>query len=557
MTPERQMSQSLAWFCRGEVLAELAAQREAREGADLEEARARIDARRAERDGPMSLFVLGSVAEIRVEGVLTMKPDLWLEIFGVANTAYEDLLAAIEEVRSDASIREVEVIVDSPGGSASGLYETMDAFAQLRSEKTVRVKAASAHSAAYGIAAVAGPIEAKSDASMFGSVGVAVSFWVSDFVLELTNSESPDKRPNLKTDEGRAVVVRELDALFDLFATRIAAGRGVARDEVAETFGRGASFVAHEAERRGMIDSVRAGRSHRDSAGAAKAERGDARASVQLFSPSAVMTESERALVLGEALNAAAAATTHSTKERPMANSSNAAESSTTDDEETSETPEAESEPTTADAPAAVDDEEDEDEEMADDVEEDEESPIDGPADEDEEEDASAVANRRKLATLEGRVASLTSRARELLGDDEATLEDALSALHTAQLDRWVDEQCARAGATLTAEERADVVDLARSGKEKLAVSTIDRLGASRQKPPSTSVLAAHGIQPKAGKAPKMSPASLDEAAVEHAEAARAELGPNAPDHHIHAYAKKLAAKAHPELAPKPERAEG
>ncbi len=207
-------------------------------------------------NGPRNLTLAGDVAEIRIEGVLTQRPDFWAWLLGLGNTTYADIQQAIALALADPSVKSVRFFVDSPGGQAAGLFDTFAAIEQLRGEKPVTVRAASAHSAAYGLAAVAGSIEAQNAASMFGSVGVAISFWMSDSVLDLTNTESPDKRPDLTTEEGRAVVVRELDAIFDLFAGAIAKGRDLSTKDVVENFGRGASFVAGEAKRRGMIDTI-------------------------------------------------------------------------------------------------------------------------------------------------------------------------------------------------------------------------------------------------------------------------------------------------------------
>lgn len=217
-----------------------------------------------EGEGPRSLSIAGEVAEIRVEGLLTKKVDFWSWLFGSANTTYADLQKAISMVRSDASIKMVRVFIDSPGGSSDGFFEVLDAFKGLRAEKRVDVVAANAYSAAYGIAAVAGKITAVNAGSMFGSVGVATSyaFWDDLEQIDITNTESPNKRPDVRTPEGRAVIVQELDAIFGLFAERIADGRnasadrGLSADDVAEQFGRGASFVAGDAKRRGMIDSI-------------------------------------------------------------------------------------------------------------------------------------------------------------------------------------------------------------------------------------------------------------------------------------------------------------
>lgn len=212
----------------------------------------------AER-GPRSLRLAGDVAEIRVEGVLTKRPSFLMWLFGLGNTAYSDLLQAIAAAKSNADVKSVRLFVDSPGGEADGLFDVFAALEDLREAKEVRVRAENAYSAAYGIAAVAGPIEAQNHGSMFGSVGVAVRYakWADVEVFDITNTESPDKRPDPATEHGRAVIRRELDAIFDLFVGAIAKGRGTTKEHVIENFGRGASFVARDAQRRGMIDTVK------------------------------------------------------------------------------------------------------------------------------------------------------------------------------------------------------------------------------------------------------------------------------------------------------------
>lgn len=248
------------WLIQKDVLRQLREQRAAVKLTAAEQ-RAHEERVAARGRGPRNLRLAGDVAEIRVEGVLTKRPDFWAWLLGFANTTYTDLQEAIALAKSDPNVKSVQLFVDSPGGHADGLFETFAALEDLRAVKPVSVVAANAYSAAYGLAAVAGPIRATNDGAMFGSVGVAMSAVLWDDVVDLTNTESPDKRPDLSTEEGRAVVVRELDAIFDLFAEAIAqgrthAGKETSRDDVAERFGRGASFVARDAKKRGMIDTI-------------------------------------------------------------------------------------------------------------------------------------------------------------------------------------------------------------------------------------------------------------------------------------------------------------
>lgn len=213
------------------------------------------------RDGqtlPRGLTIAGSTAEIRVDGVLTKRPDFFAMFFGGGNTTYTGIRNALAVAATDPNVKTIVLGIDSPGGSVDGLFETLDAIAAVRatSGKTIRVRAENAQSAAYAIAAAAGPIEAVSRAATFGSIGMAVSFFVDPDVVTLTNTDSPDKRPDVTTEAGKAVVVKYLDQINDEFVRAIASGRDADAKTVTETYGRGASFTAPNAQRLGMIDKI-------------------------------------------------------------------------------------------------------------------------------------------------------------------------------------------------------------------------------------------------------------------------------------------------------------
>lgn len=197
----------------------------------------------------------GSTMEIDIEGMLTKKRDFWAWLFYGANTAYRDIQSALALAEQDDAIKSVVLNIDSPGGNVDGLFDllgTLQAFT-----KKVEVKASLAASAAYGIAAVApGKITATNIAAEFGSVGVAVSYFVDEAVVDIASTDAPNKRPDLTTEEGQAVVREELDAIHRLFVDAIAKGRSTTADDVNANFGRGAVLLAEEAKRRGMIDSV-------------------------------------------------------------------------------------------------------------------------------------------------------------------------------------------------------------------------------------------------------------------------------------------------------------
>ncbi len=194
------------------------------------------------------------VTEILVEGALTREPLACAWFFGEKNTAYSDIIAALDAAKADANVKSVLFRIDSPGGHIDGLFEALAAIQAFG--KPMSVIANMACSAAFAIAAVAGNIQAVNQASMFGSIGVAASLRRDPAVIDLASTEAPDKRPDVSTDDGRAVIVRHLDAIHELFVDAIADGRGVTAAKVNAEYGRGATLLAEEAFRRGMIDSV-------------------------------------------------------------------------------------------------------------------------------------------------------------------------------------------------------------------------------------------------------------------------------------------------------------
>lgn len=209
---------------------------------------------------PRGMRLDGSTATISVDGVLTKRPDFWATFFGGTNTTYASIRNALQYAANapPAQVSEIVFSIDSPGGSADGLVELLDAISNVRQYggKKMRTRAENALSAAYGIAAAVGNIQATGRGATFGSIGTAVSFWVSPNVVTLTNTDSPDKRPDVTTPEGKATVVRYLDQLNHEFVTAIATGRGVSLQQVTEGYGRGASMTATEAQRLGLIDSI-------------------------------------------------------------------------------------------------------------------------------------------------------------------------------------------------------------------------------------------------------------------------------------------------------------
>jgi ClpP class serine protease len=203
---------------------------------------------------PRNMSIADGVAEIRVEGVLTKRPDFWSWLLYGSNTTYESIRQGLALAAADPFIKRVSVFVDSPGGHVDGLFDALAALEAFQKPMTVR--ASYACSAAFAIAALAGKIEATNEAAEFGSIGVAVSYFWDEHIIDLTSTDAPNKRPNPTTEEGKAVIVAELDALHELFVDAIARGRGTTVEDINQNFGRGGVLLAAAAKKVGMIDKI-------------------------------------------------------------------------------------------------------------------------------------------------------------------------------------------------------------------------------------------------------------------------------------------------------------
>lgn len=205
--------------------------------------------------GERIMSKVGSVAQINVRGVLSREPSWILRFFGGGNTAYSEIISAMDEADRDPTIKEIVLSIDSPGGQTSGLTQAMDAIKYAKKPVRAQVEGMAA-SAAYGLASQANSITAMDRGSMVGSVGVKATFYVDPAEVEITSSNAPEKAPDPTTEDGKVMIQKTLDQIESLFISDIAAGRGVSVEKVKSDYGRGGVFLANEALSHGMIDSI-------------------------------------------------------------------------------------------------------------------------------------------------------------------------------------------------------------------------------------------------------------------------------------------------------------
>lgn len=187
--------------------------------------------------------------QINIVGPLFAKKNAWSNYFGW--TTYEDIHEALDRA---TTAKEIVLLVDSPGGEVTMCSSVATRLAGINKPKSVRVFGMCC-SAAYWIASGAGNIEVE-DTSAVGSVGVVAVYRVDPGIVSITSSNAENKRPDVTTDEGKAVVRGEIDEIERVFIDAVAKNRGMTRDDVITKFGRGSVKVGRDAVSAGMADRL-------------------------------------------------------------------------------------------------------------------------------------------------------------------------------------------------------------------------------------------------------------------------------------------------------------
>ncbi|ANZ52200.1 hypothetical protein Ahp2_18 [Aeromonas phage Ahp2] len=201
------------------------------------------------------------VAIIHVSGVISRYAGMFEAICG--GTSTQTLALKIQSALDDTSCRGIVLVMDTPGGEANGIHEISEMIYANRDKKQITAYVSgSGASAGYWIAAACGKVVMDATA-MVGSIGTVQSFRFrkekedSQFeTLELVSSQSPDKRLDPRTEEGRAKYQASLDQLSDVFIDCVAKYRGVKRAKVLSDFGQGWCLIGADAVKAGMADKL-------------------------------------------------------------------------------------------------------------------------------------------------------------------------------------------------------------------------------------------------------------------------------------------------------------
>lgn len=211
--------------------------------------------------------VIGETAFVGLRGVVlqdsTLLGKYLAGIFGatVLDQFKTDLAKALE----DKAVSRIVLDINSPGGEAMGIEEAAGVIRKANAIKPVTAFVdGMAASAAYWLGSAAGRMVLSADSSQVGSIGVVLS--VTDNrerdaksgtrKYEIVSSQSPLKRVDVATDDGRSHLQAYADQFASIFLANVATYRGKDAEYVEENFGRGRMVFARDAIAAGMADAV-------------------------------------------------------------------------------------------------------------------------------------------------------------------------------------------------------------------------------------------------------------------------------------------------------------
>lgn len=210
--------------------------------------------------------MVDGVAIISIDGPIAPKANLFTQVSGGASAQL--LESQIRDAAYDPAVRSILLDIDSPGGSVQGVPEVAAAVAEAAALKpTVAWTAGSMASGAYWIASAADRVYiANGTSPVVGSIGV-VATHVDMSRAEQTKGVKTTEITAGKykriassyeplSDEGRATLQDQVDAIYEGFVEAVADGRGVSVRTVLSKMADGRIFIGKQAIEAGLADGV-------------------------------------------------------------------------------------------------------------------------------------------------------------------------------------------------------------------------------------------------------------------------------------------------------------
>jgi signal peptide peptidase SppA len=205
--------------------------------------------------------VTGSIGVIPIQGTIGQRASDWW-----SRTSTDQVAFQIAGLIGNPSVGAVVLDIDSPGGIVYGPEELSSVIRVARGVKPIYAIANSmAASAAYWIGSAADKFFITPSGEG-GSIGVwsahqDISKAMEEFGVKTTLVSAGEFKTEGNpfeplSDEARADMQASVDRYHEMFIAAVAAGRGVSKATVHDTFGKGRMMGAPAAIKAGMFDGA-------------------------------------------------------------------------------------------------------------------------------------------------------------------------------------------------------------------------------------------------------------------------------------------------------------
>lgn len=232
---------------------------------DLKEMESKISQSSGGKSGK-EYEVRSGTAIIEIAGVLMKNPSAFMRIFYGA-VSMLNIKSQIENAVNDSQVKNILLLIDSPGGTVDGTQELANYIFSMRGKKEISAFSdGMIASAAYWIASAADKIYISGDTVESGSIGVITT--------HVDYSEA-DKRSGINvthiyagkyktvgseykplSEDDKEYIQNQVDYLYSVFVSDIARNRNKAIDDVLKNMADAKIFIGKQAIEAGLVDGV-------------------------------------------------------------------------------------------------------------------------------------------------------------------------------------------------------------------------------------------------------------------------------------------------------------
>jgi len=199
---------------------------------------------------------LGPIARIVIDGPIYRYADYFTKYSGGVTT--EALAKEFQAALDDVGVQAIALVIDSPGGEATGINELADTIYQARGQKPIHAYIEGyGASAAYWIASAADTVTVDENA-LVGSIGTVAGYPDPSkrvkYTIDFVSSQSPKKRVDPTTIDGAAYLQSLVDEMTEVFIAKVMRNRNITRAQILAV--EGGILVGQQAVAAGLADTL-------------------------------------------------------------------------------------------------------------------------------------------------------------------------------------------------------------------------------------------------------------------------------------------------------------